>query len=376
MSTFDALAARLAARFHEGVDQRWPDFDERALEVFAYQFETNPVYRAFAERRGRTPADVGRWQDIPAVPASAFKHLPLVSGEPTRVERVFRTSGTTARAPDHAAPRAGEHRVLSLALYEAAAVPNLAAHLVPDLDRSGPPRLLSLIPDDRERPESSLATMMAFARRHLAAADSAVFGRADDTLDLDGFFAALDRASAEDVPIWLAGTAFAWVHALDEAARRGWRTTLPAGSRLMETGGFKGRTRAVPREELYGSLEATFGIPTSRMVNEYGMTELLSQFYEPALRRPETAPLAARYHVGPPWVRTRVLDPETLEPRAPGEPGLLCHVDLANLGSVAALLTADLGLEVEGGFRVLGRAPGAEPRGCSLALESLLEGSP
>jgi hypothetical protein len=116
------------------------------------------------------------------------------------------------------------------------------------------------------------------------------------------------------------------------------------------------------------------------MVNEYGMTELLSQFYEPVFRvggaaRADlgSAPLENRRHVGPPWVRTRVLDPETLEPCAPGAPGLLCHLDLANAGSVAAVLTADLGVADEGGFRVLGRAPGAEPRGCSLALEELLE---
>jgi hypothetical protein len=55
-----------------------------------------------------------------------------------------------------------------------------------------------------------------------------------------------------------------------------------------------------------------------------------------------------------------------------GTPGLLCHHDLANAGSVAAVLTEDMGVAVDGGFRVLGRAPGAEPRGCSLALEELL----
>ena len=119
-------------------------------------------------------------------------------------------------------------------------------------------------------------------------------------------------------------------------------------------------------------MEARLGIPSSCVVNEYGMTELLSQFYEPVLSSPPAPALAERYHVAPPWVRTRVLDPVSLAPVRPGQPGLLCHLDLANAGSAACVLTEDMGVAVEGGFRLLGRAPGAEPRGCSLATEDLL----
>jgi hypothetical protein len=107
------------------------------------------------------------------------------------------------------------------------------------------------------------------------------------------------------------------------------------------------------------------------------MTELLSQFYEPVLgkgREPSTVGLANRYHRGPPWVRTLALDPMTLEEVVPEQPGILAHLDLANLGSVAAVLTEDLGRMVPGGFQLLGRDPGSEPRGCSLAMEDFLEG--
>jgi hypothetical protein len=47
-------------------------------------------------------------------------------------------------------------------------------------------------------------------------------------------------------------------------------------------------------------------------------------------------------------------------------------MDLANLGSVAAVLTEDLGREVPGGFQLQGRSPGSESRGCSLAMEDFL----
>lgn len=78
-----------------------------------------------------------------------------------------------------------------------------------------------------------------------------------------------------------------------------------------------------------------------------------------------------RFKEVPPWVRTRILDPATLEEVPPGEVGLLTHYDLANCGSVIAIETEDLGFRIEEGFEVLGRAPGAEARGCSLTIEEL-----
>jgi hypothetical protein len=72
-------------------------------------------------------------------------------------------------------------------------------------------------------------------------------------------------------------------------------------------------------------------------------------------------------------VRTRVLDPETLEELAAGSPGLLTHFDLANAWTVSAILTEDLGAAVPGGFQLLGRARGAELRGCSMAAREILE---
>ncbi len=47
-------------------------------------------------------------------------------------------------------------------------------------------------------------------------------------------------------------------------------------------------------------------------------------------------------------------------------------IDLANTGSVLALQTADLGRRIADGFEVLGREPGAEARGCSIAADELL----
>ena len=107
------------------------------------------------------------------------------------------------------------------------------------------------------------------------------------------------------------------------------------------------------------------------MVNQYGMTELGSQFYDSVLLRPAEL----RRKLGPPWARVIVIDPETGEPAAPGEVGAIVVFDLANTGAVSAVQTADLGRTAPDGFEVLGREPGAEERGCSIAIDALLRES-
>jgi len=65
-------------------------------------------------------------------------------------------------------------------------------------------------------------------------------------------------------------------------------------------------------------------------------------------------------------------DAETLEPLPDGAVGVLRHFDLANLDSVLAVQTDDLGIAGGGGFEILGRAAGAELRGCSIAMDQWL----
>ncbi len=359
---FAELTRDLQALFLGGVDTPLDGaaFNAPALRVFEFQYEANRIYRGFCGRRGATPGAVTRWEDVPAVPTTAFKFVDLVCGEPSAAEATYLTSGTTAGLQAR-----GRHHVPLVALYRASALPNLRAHLVPE-DRPLP--VLSLIPAPSEAPSSSLSAMVGF----LADAwGSPVrwLGHPQRGPDVDGFRRAAAAAAASSEPVLLAGTAFAFVHLLEALARASCTVALPEGSRLMETGGFKGRSRAVERDELHGALEARLGIPRSRMVNEYGMTELLSQLYEPVLRE---GPQAAGRHVPPPWLKVRALDPTTLAPVGPGEPGLLAFFDLANAGSVSHVLTEDLGSVSPDGVRLLGRSPGAEPRGCSLALEELL----
>lgn len=335
------------------------DFDDLARRASAHQCERNPAFARFCQVRGVQPGSWSSWRDLPPVPARAFRERGLVSRGPAQA--VFRTSGTTGGGAER-----GEHRVPDLSLYHASLLPNFEAHLLPDGARLP---MLSLIPPPCQVPDSSLSHMIGVVEAELAPGTRYFVDR-DGRLDEHRLRSALGDAEGARDPVLVVGTAFAFVHLLDALAKESTRFRLPDGSRVMETGGFKGRSRTVPREELYAAIDSRLGIPSDRIVNEYGMTELLSQCYEPVLTG------GARLHHPPPWVRTRVLDPATLEPLPPGRVGLLCHFDLANLGSVCCVLTEDLGVEppeAEGhGFRVLGRNPGAEPRGCSLAMDDLM----
>ena len=355
------LRARLLAVLHAGADAPLPDaeFDALARAVFAHQFSCNTPYRLFCERRGVTPSGVEHWTEIPAVPTDAFKAAALVCGDPSAARVTFRTSGTTAGAE-----RRGEHHMPELALYDAALRASFAAHLLPDGARL---RALALVPPPEEAPDSSLSHMMGEVMREFAAPGSGYFV-GEGGIDQDALRAAMASAQSGGEPVALLGTSFAFVHWLDGMAERGERWSLAPGSRVMDTGGFKGRSREVAREELYAEIQDRLGIGTEWCVNEYGMTEMSSQFYDAVAGRP-----GPRLHRSPPWVRTRAVDPETLAPLPDGETGVLRHWDLANLHSVACIQTADLGVVHPEGFRVLGRARGAEARGCSLALDQLVE---
>ena len=136
---------------------------------------------------------------------------------------------------------------------------------------------------------------------------------------------------------------------------------LPPGSRIFETGGAKIQQGALDRAQLQRDVQAGLGLGPEAFVREYGMTELTSHFY---------AQPAGRFTTHP-WTRVRILDPVTLDEVAHGETGLIAVFDLANVGSAVHVLTEDLGVADAQGFEIVGRASGAELRGCSLLSEEL-----
>jgi hypothetical protein len=355
-----ALRDELVAVMQGGAGGEVQDstFDRLARRVFAYNFDQVPTYAAYCRARGRTPGTLGSWADIPAVPTAAFKETVLLATGAT-ADRVFRTSGTTLGRE-----RRGQHHVADLSLYRESLRATFATFMLPDRARLA---FLSLVPRADLVPDSSLAFMVDDLGQHFGAAGSRAFAGAD-RIDFDGLDAAVADAAAEQRPVLLLGTSAAFIHWLDRLAADGVRHRLPDGSRLMDTGGYKGRSRQVDPAELREEYRLRLGLAPDHCINEYGMTEMLSQYYDRTLRD-GGVPAGMG---GPPWVRSVAVDPETLEPLPPGRRGLLRHLDLANLGSVAAIQTEDVGRVDEGGLILEGRVAGAQPRGCSIAMDLLL----
>ena len=347
----DALLAFMAQE-HPSPDE----FDRLALRLFAHQFQHNAAFQRFCQQRGKTPRTARTWRDIPAVPINAFKELTLSCVPPTECERVFMTSGTTR------ADVKGLHYHPLMAVYDASMTRNFSQRFMQGM---GKIRMGILFPDEGAMPNSSLAHYLALALCEFGAAGSGCF-LGPQGLDSARLCEALTQAQHSGEPFALLGASYSFVHLMDELARRGQSFKLPPGSRVLDTGGFKGQSREMAMEDFYGQLSATLGVPRSHCINMYGMTELSTQFYDAG-----NATLPA-VKSGPHWIRTRVVDPLTGRDMPAGERGILVHCDLGNFNSVTTILTEDLGVAVEGGFLLLGRAQGAQAKGCSLAVEDFL----
>lgn len=329
-------------------------FADLALAAWRFQSARIAAYRALGERQGIGDS-LDDWRRVPLVPTAAFKTMELATAPPVET---FRSSGTGGER--------SVHRHGFPDLYRAAIDASFPAFCLPrGVDSLS---ILSLVPGRDVLPDSSLTFMIEHVlTRHGAPGSVTALGPRG--VELDKARSWLNAAQRGGRPVLIVATAFALVELLDMLARIDLHFRLPAGSVLFETGGFKGKTREIARQELLALTAERLGIPAGAVVREYGMTELTSQCYTRALAGEDPD-----LFVAPHWVRVRVLDPATLQEAASGATGLLAVFDLANLSSAVHVLTEDLGVAEAGGFRLLGRAAGAELRGCSLAAEELARG--
>lgn len=344
------------------------DFNGLALELFALQYETNEAYRVFCQSRRARPESFKYWEEIPAIPTAAFKELELSSLAPCDRTAVFYSSGTTQQRPSR-----HFHNLKSLQVYEASLLAWFREHFLPETefctgqDRNGDGwNFLFLTPPASEAPHSSLVHMFEAIRRVFGSADSVFLGKvaADGAWGFDPelLAAAVLKIASSGKPVALLGTAFSFVHLVDYMEERELTLELPPGSRVFETGGYKGRSRALPKNELHSLITSRLGMPGTHLVSEYGMSELSSQAYDRVVGDLD----AERIFYFPPWAWPRIVSPETGREVDEGKTGLVRIVDLANVYSALTIQTEDLATRRGSGFELIGRRALAEARGCSL----------
>lgn len=331
-------------------------FNALALNLFQHQFAHNAPFRKFALARAKTPRSVKAWADIPAVPINAFKTLDLCCHPPEESAAIFMTSGTTLGGVR------GKSHHSTLAVYDVSMRRNFAQRFMGGMDRIS---MGILFPTPEMMPNSSLAHYLNLAVQHFGAPGSGHLIGADG-IDFARLLQDLEAAEKSGTPYALLGASFSLVHALDELQRLGRTYHLPAGSRILDTGGFKGQSRELELDEFYDALSHAFGVPRAACINMYGMTELSTQFYD------NGNAVCPSVKSGPHWIKTRVVNPLTGTSVPKGEQGVLAHTDLAHFNIVTTILTEDAGIETDDGFLLLGRVAGAEAQGCSMAVDEFL----
>lgn len=332
-------------------------------QVELHQIRHNPVFRRWRENDGPDDGPAG-------LPLVAFKESVVSCFRPSTQSPWFESSGTTAAGQ----PVVSRHWFHSPDLYRASVIAGwrwFCRSLEGEAAafEAEPPFFAGVMPSSREAPHSSLSRMVEILMSDCGSGSHGFWCMKSGRWDWTGFCAQLERLRQRGCRVVLFGTAFGWVHFLDWCGTRRLRFHLPHGSLVVETGGYKGRSREMDRAVLHAQLGARLGVESHFIRSEYSMCELSSQAWSfPASQRRDRPPRA--FFRFPPWCRWRVVRPGSTRTVARDETGVLEIEDLANLDSCAFLRTEDLVIDRGDGFEMTGRLPHAELKGCSLAFES------
>jgi len=312
------------------------DFNDLALKIFRFQYETNPVFRELSQLLRADPEKINNYLRIPFLPISLFRDHKIISGDESGFEKVFTSSGTTGSVPSR-------HFIRDLKLYEESFTRSFQ-FFYRDPEKY---RFLALLPGYMERQGSSLVYMLDHLIRKTERNGSGYFLHNMDTLE---------KHLQENQPASVQTILFGASYALIDFAER-----FPmniSGVTVMETGGMKGRRKEMIREELHEIL--CHNLNVERVHSEYGMTELLSQAYSSG----------HGIFRAPPWMKILIRDVnDPLQFLPYGQTGGINIIDLANLYSCSFIATRDLGkLYDDGSFEVLGRFDDSDVRGCNLMV--------
>ena len=330
-------------------------FDDLALRVFAHQHASNAPYRAYCDARGILPESVTSWRDVPAYPTDAFKRDVVASFPLEHAVLANMTSGTTAPNQRGRIFRDELGRDL---IFTANRVMT-GAYLFPDMAAGQRCRILLLTPSPELAPTMGMAIGMEQTRIHFGTPDSEfLVGRTG--VDVKRLVRTLRESERDGVPVALVGATSAFVYFFNACRKRGMTFRLPAGSRICDGGGYRGRFGECTRQDYHRMASEVAGVPSHMCVNTLGMAESATNYFDDSLRcavlEPATPPHERR-KIPPPWTRVQAFDPSTGQELPHGQVGLLRHFDLCNLPTVLGVLTDNLGITFEdGAFEIIGRA--------------------
>ena len=337
-----------------GVDAELPDFNDYALRLFGMHFETNKIFREFCDAKRVCKEDVTTWEEVPLVYNDMFKTHLVASFPLEQSVMACLTGGTTSLTQRGRIFRDEDGKKLVFAANKTMT----GAYLFPDFEEGKRCRILILAPSPEMAPSMGMAIGMEQTRQAFGTPDSMfLLGRSG--IDVKGLIKALRESEASGVPVALIGATSAYVYFFQACRRKKMKFNLPPGSRVCDGGGYRGRFGVVTREDYLAMVTEILDVPDSHCVNVLGEAETATNLFDDSLRRHvKGLPPRKRTRPVPPWSRVLAMDIDKLTPLPDGEVGLLAHWDLANVPTVLAVITDNLGYTTDGGTgcEMVGRA--------------------
>ena len=339
-------------------------------EAMAHHYSHCELFRRFCEARGFNPAKpLDSLLDVPYFPVTVFKRLDLRSTDD--IIRVLNSSATSSQTPSRIAldniTRNRQMRVLAAILGDV-----IGASRRPFIVLDAPPS------DVRQDNGNALALSARIAgmRGYLLAASeihyvlSDVAGR--PVPDIDKLRNVAAQFVADNAAICvLAYTYILYKYVVRPLYDAGIQIELPPSAFVLHFGGWKRlQDEAVDKATLNRMIGEVFKIPRNRIRDIFGFTEQLGIIYPDDENGVKRTPV---------YSEVIVRDPMTLLPVSDGQPGLLQFLTpLPHSYPGVSVLLDDMGRIItrepseEGrygtGFEIIGRAVGAEIRGCGDTL--------
>lgn len=315
--------------------QTQQEFEEKALQIFKFQYENLTIYKTYCDLLKAHPDNVLKSNDIPFLPITFFKQQAVLANN-CNAEKIFTSSGTTSST-------ISKHYVADLTLYKT----SFTTGFIKQYGAIENYTILALLPSYLESEGSSLVYMVDTLISMSKQPKSGFYLN-----NLEALASTIKALELQKKKTLLLGVSYALLD-LIEAHTFKLKHTI-----VMETGGMKGRRKELIKEALHEKLSKGFGL--NKIHSEYGMTELLSQAYSKG----------NGIFKCPPWMK--VLTRDTQDPRAQvnGKTGGINVIDLANQYTCSFIATQDLGrVHKDGSFEILGRYDTSDIRGCNLMIE-------
>lgn len=355
-NTSHRLTEEILSFIEAGVDAELSDevFNDYSMQLFAYQYETNKIFREFCDIKKVKPGDITRWQDVPMVYNDVFKTHLVASFPLEQSVMACLTGGTTSLTQRGRIFRDEDGKKLVFGANKKMT----ASYLFPDFEEGKRCRILILAPSPQLAPSMGMAIGMDQTRTHFGTEDS-MFLLGKSGIDVKNLLKALRESEASGIPVALIGATAAYVYFFQSCRRKKLKFKLPPGSRICDGGGYRGRFGVVTREDYYDMVKEILDIPETHCVNVLGEAETATNLFDDAFRRHiKGLPPRKRTRPVPPWSRVLAMDIDNLKPLPDGEVGLLAHWDLANVPTVLAVITDNLGYTTDNGTgcEMVGRA--------------------